>query len=98
MEVRRTETSVREALAGVTDPETRLSIMRMDLIHHLKVTDDGCVRLVFRPSSPVCPMAYALGGAIKKAVEKVDGVASCEIIVENYERAAHLQSILNTSG
>jgi metal-sulfur cluster biosynthetic enzyme len=94
VEVKNFETKVRAALAEVVDPETSLSIMRMDLIHDLTVTPDGEVGLIFRPSSPVCPMAYVLAAAIKKKLETVDQIASVRIRVENFERAAHLEGVL----
>lgn len=86
---------VNEALSKVIDPETGLSIMRMNLIHDLEVKSGGAVRLVFRPSSPLCPMAYALGGAIKKGISGLNGVSSVRIRVENFNRADHLESLLN---
>ncbi len=94
MEVETTEAQVRSALTEIVDPETGLNIMRMDLIRDLKVTADGCVSLVFRPSSPVCPMAYSLANAIKKRLQTVDRVISINIKVENFERAAHLEGLL----
>jgi metal-sulfur cluster biosynthetic enzyme len=90
------EEQVREALGQVMDPETRLSVMRMDLIHDLRVTQDGAVSLVFRPSSPTCPMAYSLANAIKKKVAVVKRVSSIRIRVENFERASHLENLLNS--
>jgi metal-sulfur cluster biosynthetic enzyme len=89
------ETEVRAALAEVIDPETGLNITRMDLIHDLTITSDGMVSLVFRPSSPVCPMAYALGAAIKKKLEAIRRISAVSIRVENFERSAHLESVLN---
>ena len=86
---------VEEALAEVMDPETGLSIMRMDIVHNLEVGDRGEVSLVFRPSSPVCPMAYALANAIKKRVEALEGVTAVRIRVENFQKAGHLESVLN---
>lgn len=97
MDAQSIETQVREALGEIIDPETGLSIMRMDLIHALHVGADGAVTLVFRPSSPVCPMAYALASSIKKKLEDVSGVASVQMTVENFERAAHLESLLRSS-
>jgi len=94
VEVGKLETEVKTALAEVIDPETGLNIMRMDLIHDLTVASDGSVSLIFRPSSPVCPMAYALGASIKKRLETVHKVAAVKIRVENFERAAHLESVL----
>lgn len=98
MEANHYETQVKRALAEIIDPETGLSIMRMDLIRNIEMTPDGSVSLVFRPSSPVCPMAYALADAIKKKVEGVGGVASVEIRVENFWRAAHLENLLQSPG
>ncbi len=89
--------SIKEALSQVIDPETGLSIMRMDLIHDLQVGTDGSVSMVFRPSSPVCPMAYTLGSSIKKRVEAIDRVTSVTIRVENFQRAEHLESVLKQS-
>lgn len=88
------EGEVRNVLGQIIDPETGLSIMRMDLIHDMEVTSDGLVSLVFRPSSPVCPMAYSLANEIKKRLQTVDRVTSITIKVENFEKAAHLESLL----
>jgi len=92
------EQEVRQALHDVIDPETGLNIMRMDLIHNIEVTSTGSVSLVFRPSSPICPMAYTLGNSIKKAIQSITGIKSLEIHVENFEKAAHLESLLQISG
>ncbi len=89
---------VAKALAQVVDPETGLDIMRMDLIHGLEVSDSGDVSLVFRPSSPVCPMAYPLGNAVKTKVQGIDWVKNVTIKVENFRNAEHLESLLNAVG
>ncbi len=64
------EKKIREALSEIIDPETGLDIMRMDLIHQLSVEQDGIVSITFRPSSPVCPMAYALAVRSRKSLMK----------------------------
>jgi metal-sulfur cluster biosynthetic enzyme len=86
---------VEKALSVVIDPETGLSVTRMDLIHDLRVEADMTVGLVFRPSSPECPMAYALANSIKRSILGLDWVNSVTIKVENYTRADHLESIIN---
>jgi metal-sulfur cluster biosynthetic enzyme len=96
VEIENFETQVRRALGEVIDPETGLSIMRMDLIHDMAFTAEGNVSLVFCPSSPICPMAYSLANSIKKKVQAVRGVTSINIRVENFERAAHLESLLQS--
>ena len=97
MELKSLETEVTRALTEVIDPETGLNIMRMDLIHDLAVATDGSVSLVFRPSSPICPMAYTLANSIKKKLETVTEITSVNIRVENFERAAHLESLLQST-
>ena len=87
--------AVRDVLYEVINPETDLSIMRMDLIHGLNANEQGEVSLVFRPSSPVCPMAYSLADSIKKKVREIETVKSVSIKVENFHQAEHLESLLN---
>lgn len=86
---------VKEALAQVIDPETGLNIMRMDLIHDLSVDEHGDVSLTFRPSSPVCPMAYALANEIKKTLTNIESVREVSIAVENFHDAERLEQLLN---
>jgi metal-sulfur cluster biosynthetic enzyme len=86
---------VEQTLADVIDPETGLSVMRMDLIHELNVDDAGRVSLLFRPSSPECPMAYTLANSIKRKIQDLDWVASVSIKVENFVRSEHLEHLLN---
>jgi metal-sulfur cluster biosynthetic enzyme len=81
-------------LSEIIDPETGLSIVRMDIIHDL-VEHNGEVSLVFRPSSPVCPMAYSLANAIKQKINSIEWVDSVTINVENFVQADHLQTLLN---
>jgi metal-sulfur cluster biosynthetic enzyme len=83
-----------QVLTQIVDPETGLNIMRMDIIHDL-VVRDGEVSLVFRPSSPVCPMAYSLANAIKQRINSLEWVDSVTINVENFHQADHLQTLLN---
>lgn len=90
------EQEVGQALQQVMDPETSLSIMRMDLIHDLSVTPEGDVSLVFRPSSPICPMAYSLANAIHKAIDGLEGVRSVTINVRNFNKADHLEGLLKS--
>jgi metal-sulfur cluster biosynthetic enzyme len=89
------EDQIKQALSEIIDPETGLNIVRMDLIHNLKVTEDGEVSLVFRPSSPVCPMAYSLANSIKKKIESLKDVRSIRIAVENFNNADHLERLVN---
>lgn len=67
------ENKVLEALKGVMDPETGMSMVEMQLINKVEESD-GKVDIEFVPSSPMCPIAFYLASEIKKAALKVDGV------------------------
>ncbi len=95
MEKRLLENDIKTALTEIIDPETRLSIMRMGIVRGVSINDDGTVNLIFRPSSPACPMAYALAGAIKNKIESIPGVKSLFISVENFALAKHLEEVVN---
>ena len=88
--------TVRQVLGQIIDPETGLNIMRMDLIQDLTVDDAGRLTLTFRPSSPVCPMAYSLGNEIKKKLVVLDGVFDLFAAVGNIvcELLVHLDEFI----
>jgi metal-sulfur cluster biosynthetic enzyme len=89
---------VEKSLSTVVDPETNLDIMRMKLVRNLSVDSNGSVTLTFRPSSPVCPMAFTLAYEIKKAVEKTEGVKETKLNIENYNRSDELKKVLDSLG
>jgi metal-sulfur cluster biosynthetic enzyme len=93
---RATMEKVRQALSEIVDPETGLNIMRMDLIKDLTLDDAGALSLTFRPSSPVCPMAYSLGNEIKKKLGHLDDITSVEMRVENFRDAERLEKLLRS--
>ena len=51
------EDRLKKRLRMIVDPETGIDVVEMDLINSLSTTDDGDVKLDFRPSSFVCPLA-----------------------------------------
>ena len=79
----------------VIDPETRADVVRMRLIEELEVTSSGQVNYIFRPSSPVCPIAVSLAQQIKQAVAQVPGVVCQNITVEGYVAAEQLTILIN---
>jgi len=89
---------VEDALRGVIDPGTKLDIMRMKLVRDLSIDRDGRASLTFRPSSPVCPMAFQLAYDIQAAVEQTQGVRQVEIRVAGYNRADELMEVLKQAG
>jgi len=86
--------NIERALRGVMDPGTKLDIMRMKLVRDLSVDQDGTVTLTFRPSSPVCPMAFKLAYDIQTAVQQISGVKGVKMRVTGYNKADELMEIL----
>ncbi len=92
---------IRQALRGIIDPETGLDVMRMGLVRHTELHRKEAgyeAILTFRPSSPVCPMAFKLAWDMQQCVRSVPGVQAVEIKVENYNRASELEAILKEEG
>ena len=91
------EEQIRNQLGCLIDPETGLDFLRMGLVRNVEIEEDPAgkkVTLVFRPSSPVCPMAFKLAWDLKSAVKGLNGVAEVDVKVENYNRAAELEAVL----
>ena len=86
--------AIEEYLAGIVDPGAGLDVLRMGLVRDLTMAETGEVSFTFKPSSPVCPMAFSLAPMIKEAIESVPGVRSVSVHVENFDRAAELESLL----
>lgn len=87
--------SIITRLREVIDPETRADVVRMRLIDNLMVDSEGCVSYIFRPSSPLCPLAVFLATQIKQAVAEVPGVTAQKIRVEGYIGAEALTQLIN---
>jgi metal-sulfur cluster biosynthetic enzyme len=83
-----------ENLDKVIDPETGASVMRMRLVQDLTVTEGGNVSYIFRPSSPICPIALPLVMEIIEAVKATPGIQHQEVTVVDYAGAEELNRIL----
>jgi len=82
------------ALKNVIDPETSADVIRMRLVLDLKIREDGTAEYIFRPSSPLCPIALTLVMSIIEAVKAVDGVNDQIVTVVDYTGADALNEIL----
>lgn len=86
-----------KVLGSVIAPEAGLDILRMGLVRNTEIQKGNGghkVTLTFRPTSPVCPLAFKLAWEMKKAVEAVEGIEAVEIKVEGYNRASELEAVL----
>lgn len=85
-----------ERLQKVIDPETGVDVIRMQLVCDMKVDENGLVDYVFRPSSPLCPIAVPLALQIIQAIGETPGVSNQRITVKEYIEADKLNQLLRT--
>jgi len=97
MEQRQLEKDVIDKLSKVIDPETGADVIRMRLVQDIKIDNDGNISYIFRPSSPLCPLAVPLALSIIEAVSKIPGISRQNITVENYTQAEALTQLLQTT-
>ncbi len=65
-----------ENLSYVIDPEVGVSILDLNLVQKLEVSDDGTVKIEVRMTTPACPamLAYQLATDVIEALRKVPEV------------------------
>lgn len=92
------EDRVKQRLKMVIDPETGIDVLEMDLINSLSATDKGEVKLKFRPSSFVCPLAFELAQDIWQSLRQIEGVKSIHIEVVDCLWADQINQLLREEG
>jgi len=90
------EELVVQKLSEVIDPETGTDVMKMRLVLDIEIDQTGKISYVFRPSSPLCPIAVPLALAIIDAIKEVPGITGQQITVKDYVQADQLNEILKT--
>jgi metal-sulfur cluster biosynthetic enzyme len=82
------EDAIRDALAGVEDPELPVPITDLGLVRRLHVRE-GHVRVGITYTSLACPCMEMLREDVHDAVAAVPGVASVEVddVLEPWSRA-----------
>lgn len=88
--------AVIQKLTTVIDPETNTDVIRMRLIQDLSVDEIGKVTYIFRPSSPLCPIAVPLALAILQAIGGVEGVTGQHMTVVDYVGSDELNEIIQS--
>ena len=85
---------IEEVLKKVIDPGTGEDVINMGLIKDLEVFDGGKVSLRFRPSLPICPLAFKIAFDIKNAIKDMEGISEIDLEVIDYVRAEELNKML----
>ena len=88
--------AVRAAAGSVPDPEIRRSLADMGLLDDVAVEGDR-VTVYFHLTSPLCPSKFAtrIGQEIRRRVEAVPGVGSCEVVLRDHFLRERIQQLIN---
>jgi len=89
-----------QAAAGSTRyPEIRRSLAEMGLLDEVQVVD-GQVTVHFHLTCPLCPTKFAtsIGQEIRRRVEAIPGVTSCEVVLRDHFLREKIQERINTRG
>ena len=91
--------AVRAAAGSVPDPEIRRSLAEMGLLDDVTVEGDR-VTVYFHLTSPLCPSKFAtrIGQEIRRRVEAVPGVGSCEVVLRDHFLRERIQQLINAGG
>lgn len=73
-----TEQEVKEALKDVIDPHVGVSLIDMGLIKDIAIEND-VVKVKMTLTTPFCPLANQLVGAVKSKIEQIDGVKIADV-------------------
>ncbi|WAL40485.1 Mrp/NBP35 family ATP-binding protein [Brevibacterium sp. BRM-1] len=74
-----TEDAVREALAGVIDPEIRRSIVELDMVESIDIAADGHVSVTVLLTVAGCPLKDTITRDTEAAVTRVPGVTGVSV-------------------
>ncbi len=91
--------AVRAAAGSTRDPEIRRSLGELGLLDNVQV-EGSQVTVHFHLTSPLCPTKFAtsIGQEIRKRVEAIPGVASCEVVLRDHFLRAKIQEMINVRG
>ena len=91
--------AVRAAAGSVRDPEIRRSLGEMGLLDEVQI-EGSQVRVHFHLTSPLCPTKFAtsIGQDIRKRVEAIAGVTSCEVVLRDHFLREKIQERINARG
>jgi len=91
--------AVRAAAGSTPDPEIRRSLGELGLLDEVQAVD-GQVTVHFHLTSPLCPTKFAtsIGQDIRRRVEAIPGVTSCEVVLRDHFLREKIQERINARG
>ncbi len=91
--------AVRTAAGSTRDPEIRRSLGELGLLDEVRI-DGSQVIVHFHLTSPLRPTKFAtsIGQEIRKRVEAIAGVTSCEVVLRDHFLREQIQTSINARG
>jgi len=91
--------AIRTAAGSTRDPEIRRSLSELGLLDEVQI-EGSQVIVHFHLTSPLCPTKFAtsIGQEIRKRVESIAGVTSCEVVLRDHFLREKIQTSINARG
>jgi metal-sulfur cluster biosynthetic enzyme len=91
--------AIRTAAGSTRDPEIRRSLSELGLLDEVQI-EGSQVIVHFHLTSPLCPTKFAtsIGQEIRKRVEAIPGVTSCEVVLRDHFLREKIQTSINARG
>lgn len=74
-----TEEEIREALSHVIDPEIRRPITDLNMVHDIRIGENGSVHVHIRLTVPGCPMAQHIEQDVRETLGALEGVTHVSV-------------------
>ncbi|HOJ92422.1 MAG TPA: metal-sulfur cluster assembly factor [Dictyoglomaceae bacterium] len=85
---------IESKLKEIIDPEVGLDLVTLNTIDTLDVDSEGNVKIIFRPTTPFCPLGVQLALSIKKAVKEIEGVKDVDVEIVDFIYAEQTNELL----
>jgi metal-sulfur cluster biosynthetic enzyme len=85
---------IKKKLRAVIDPETGINVVDMGLIEEVTANGDRA-KIVFRPTSSFCPIAFYLAQQVKSVAESV--VKQAEVCVRGHMMEDQINRTVNAA-
>src|SRR5438105_2364058 len=85
-----------QALSSVIDPELRRSIVELDMVRSIEVSDNGVVDVTVSLTTPGCPVRGHFQTSVTEALSGLDGVTHCNVyfdVLDDAQKAALKQKL-----
>jgi ATP-binding protein involved in chromosome partitioning len=87
---------IRGALAAVIDPELRRSIVELDMVRSIDISDNGVIDVTVSLTTPGCPIRGHFQTAVTQAVSALEGVTHTNVyfdVLSDEQKAALQQKL-----